>query len=376
MKLSQKISIYLTAVLIIASVILTSYELNRVKTIINSNYNELNRNDITLKNLYINSYIDVKLNNIKKIAKKFEEAKDVSPNFIKQIIEDDNKILDFKGLFVGLTNGDVYKAESDLTFRLIPNFDGRTRAWYKEALELKQANLSSVYQDVSSKKSATTIFAPVVIDNKIVAVVGGNILIDDFSDEITRANSLKNSSTIILDKNDEIISSSNKDDLGNPEWKKEFVSKLQNYYKNDNSGNFIFNKNDKEYIAYCLEDKLTGYDVCSIMPKANIDDTIHNSMMNSIYEFIIFIIVVIGILYYLIKKSLNPMIAMQNGLTEFFEFLNYEKNDANKIAITSKDEFGSMAKAINDNIEKTKLSLLKDEEAVEQSVQTAAAIES
>ncbi|MBZ7986137.1 cache domain-containing protein, partial [Campylobacter sp. Cr9] len=321
MKLSQKISIYLAVVLVIASVILTTYEINRVKGIINKNYDELNGNDISVKSLYINTYIETKLNNIKKIANKFEKAKNLSPEFIKEIIEDDNKILDFQGLFIGLTNGDVYKAEPDLSFRLIPNFDGRTRAWFKEANEIRKASLSSIYKDVSSGKQATTIFAPVFINNEIAAVVGGNILVDDFSDEITRTNSLKNSSTIILDKNDEIISSSNKDDLGNPEWKKEFVTKLHDFYKSNKSGNFVFSKNNEDFLAYCVVDNLTGYDICAVMPKANIDETIHKSVLNSIFEFSLFILVVIGVLYFLIKSSLKPIEIIQKSLIEVFAFI-------------------------------------------------------
>ncbi|MBT0883768.1 methyl-accepting chemotaxis protein, partial [Campylobacter sp. 2018MI10] len=108
-----------------------------------------------------------------------------------------------------------------------------------------------------------------------------------------------------------------------------------------------------------------------------LENLINSSFVTtSIIALFVFIVVFIPYIVYVMMLIVKSLSKLNNGINEFFSFLNHEKEDAHEIILHSKDEFGSMAKAINDNIEKTKLSLLKDEEAVEQSVQTAAAIES
>ncbi|ULO01800.1 Cache sensor-containing MCP-domain signal transduction protein [Campylobacter sp. RM5004] len=376
MKLSHKISLSTASLFVVLLLVLSYLESNKTESIIISNYDSSIAGDLKLRNAYIDEYIKTRIEQIEKIAKTFEDANDLSPEFIQKIISNDNRILDFQGLFIGLANGDVYKAETDLSFRLIPNFDGRTRAWFKEANELRRASNSSIYKDVSSGKQATTIFAPVFKNNQIIAVIGGNILINDFSDIITSIKSNKDISTLILDKNNEIIASENTKELGKPEWLNGLNQELNKLKSNSNLNHIRFIKDNQEYLAYCIVNDLSGFSICTIILESAITKSVADARHSTLISFLIFLIIMVGFLTYTINFYLKPLSKITLGLNEFFDFLNHEKEDANKINLYSKDEFGSMAKAINENIEKTKQSLLKDEEAVEQSVQTAAAIES
>ncbi|WP_315940576.1 methyl-accepting chemotaxis protein, partial [Campylobacter lari] len=63
------------------------------------------------------------------------------------------------------------------------------------------------------------------------------------------------------------------------------------------------------------------------------------------------------------------------GLNSFFDFINHKTKDSAMINVNTNDEFGAMAKAINENITKTKNALEQDAKAVEQSVETAKEIE-
>jgi len=51
---------------------------------------------------------------------------------------------------------------------------------------------------------------------------------------------------------------------------------------------------------------------------------------------------------------LKPLNSFQNGLLDFFKYLNKESNDVKAIKVTSHDEIGQMSELINTNIEKTK----------------------
>ncbi|MFY9083902.1 HAMP domain-containing methyl-accepting chemotaxis protein [Aliarcobacter cryaerophilus] len=62
-----------------------------------------------------------------------------------------------------------------------------------------------------------------------------------------------------------------------------------------------------------------------------------------------------------IVKSLNKL---QQGILGFFSFLNEESKTATLIDLKSNDEFGEIAKVINQNIEKTESSIKKDDEFI------------
>lgn len=65
-------------------------------------------------------------------------------------------------------------------------------------------------------------------------------------------------------------------------------------------------------------------------------------------------IVIELILAYLMFDTINKsLVAVKNGLNDFFDFINYKKENISKINLKSKDEFGEMAQEINKNIDKS-----------------------
>ena len=73
------------------------------------------------------------------------------------------------------------------------------------------------------------------------------------------------------------------------------------------------------------------------------------------------ILIVIG-LSLLIARSINSsLINFRNGLMGFFRYLNKQSTDTAPIAIDSQDEFGEMAKLVNENINQIKKNISDDE---------------
>jgi methyl-accepting chemotaxis protein len=72
-----------------------------------------------------------------------------------------------------------------------------------------------------------------------------------------------------------------------------------------------------------------------------------------------------GVIFILMNKMVSkPLLKFQNGLLEFFAYLNHTKDDVAKIDIKSNDEIGNMAKVINENIEATKANLTEDKNLI------------
>ena len=99
-------------------------------------------------------------------------------------------------------------------------------------------------------------------------------------------------------------------------------------------------------------------------------DDISNKISSIIFtivmiSLIISIIVVIFVNYYLNKQINKPLKDFENGLLGFFRFLNKETKSSNLITISSKDEIGTMAEVVNENITKTNELIKSDNEVLD-----------
>jgi methyl-accepting chemotaxis protein len=82
-----------------------------------------------------------------------------------------------------------------------------------------------------------------------------------------------------------------------------------------------------------------------------------------IYLFVIlFFSIIIG---WLISNSIiTSLNIVQKGLNEFFEYLNYKKDKAQRIVIHSNDEFSQMAQSINQNFENIELNIKRNDDLI------------
>lgn len=93
------------------------------------------------------------------------------------------------------------------------------------------------------------------------------------------------------------------------------------------------------------------------------------------YALYVLVAVVISLLFFIIISVTNsikkPLLIFQEGLLDFFQYLNQEKTDAKEIQLNSSDELGSMAKIINNSIVKTKSAIEKDRLLVDSAIHCA-----
>ena len=96
-----------------------------------------------------------------------------------------------------------------------------------------------------------------------------------------------------------------------------------------------------------------------------------NKTVSSVTTFIL-IILLITILSILVtiqlitRNIVSSLNIFQNGLLSFFAFSNKENSNVELINLDGKDEFGQMAKVINENIKKSNEILLNEEQVLEQ----------
>ena len=73
--------------------------------------------------------------------------------------------------------------------------------------------------------------------------------------------------------------------------------------------------------------------------------------------------IVIGIM--IVRQVGTSLLKFEDGLLSFFKFLNKETKKTILLDASSKDEFGEMAKVINENIEKTEKLIVQDHELID-----------
>ncbi|OCL84277.1 Methyl-accepting chemotaxis protein IV [Arcobacter porcinus] len=82
------------------------------------------------------------------------------------------------------------------------------------------------------------------------------------------------------------------------------------------------------------------------------------------YTMIIFLVIAIllaiTVTFFISKQITNSLNKTKSGLEDFFKFVNRESLEMSYLNIKSNDEFGEMANLINNNIEKTKVLIIED----------------
>ena len=91
-----------------------------------------------------------------------------------------------------------------------------------------------------------------------------------------------------------------------------------------------------------------------IMTIDNIDTNLYNKLVSNSIIFIIIIFVLFILSIKLIYDVTDSIKKFKYGLNNFFEYLTTDSKDIKMIDINTNDEFGQMAKMINNNMTKTK----------------------
>jgi len=98
---------------------------------------------------------------------------------------------------------------------------------------------------------------------------------------------------------------------------------------------------------------------------------IDNTLLSLNTLIIVALILSIFFIFAVTNSIKKPLLEFQEGLLEFFKYINKETQDAKLINISSKDEIGMMAKAVNDNISKIKVGIEEDKTMVQSAIEGA-----
>ena len=142
---------------------------------------------------------------------------------------------------------------------------------------------------------------------------------------------------------------------------------VSSYASSKEQGDIVMEDVDKSSLELAaLVDELKDTQVNEAVDNSKLTTDKSNSTL-----FILIVMSIIGILFGIIigigivRQVGTSLTNFENGLLEFFGFLNKEIKEVTLLDDSSKDEFGEMAKVVNQNIEKTQRLIIQDHELIE-----------
>ena len=251
----------------------------------------------------------------------------------------------------------------------------KNNKWITEPERTKKEFITEPYKfEVDGKNVLnTTVSIPMYNKGKFVGVVGIDISLDKIVQKVSKLKILKSGYGYILTSQGTLIAHPNAKNHGK---KLEQINKTpisKDIIKNikNNKDLFFENKseiNNKPSFNYLASFKISDSDInwgfgLSVPDEEYLEDAFiiekFSIFAGLITTLLIGIVVFIGTR--ILTKKLNTI---ENGLDNFFKFLNKQTDSIQEIQITQNDEFEKMAKNINQNVKTITTSIKEENELI------------
>ena len=95
-----------------------------------------------------------------------------------------------------------------------------------------------------------------------------------------------------------------------------------------------------------------------------------HSLRNSIIisSIVVLLLIIVATVFLVNHTLIKPLEKFQNGLLDFFKYLNREKNDIELLDDSKNDEIGIMSKVVNSNISNTKIGIEEDRKVISDTI--------
>ncbi len=287
-----------------------------------------------------------KLKAVTHLANYIEKLEGDEPSIIA-LVKASKDLMGLDSAFVGYEHNGRMLRSNDMHQYPSDGYDPRVRGWYKDAKAQRKATYGDAYVTVI-KTLSIPFSAPIIKNNKVVAVVGGDSFLDNFSDELLKIGQTRDTSIFLMDTTGKIILHS---DEKYRMKESDFSAEILKQYNPSKLNQVSISIEGVEKGAMCKSvPENTKYIVCSTVNKSVYKEHSLELLKKELIVSVVFVFVLLLIVYYIVNSSLKPIQEIEKGLVNFFDFLSHKSSSSNRIEISSKDELGAMAQLINKNI--------------------------
>ncbi|MDO5046783.1 MAG: methyl-accepting chemotaxis protein [Campylobacter sp.] len=246
-------------------------------------------------------------------------------------------------------------------------YDPRTRGWYKAAKSLNKATYAEPHMSVSDKKMAIAFTAPIKKNGAFIGATAVNLPLSELIEKVVSIGKTDHSYVYIINSEGKILIHHTEKLIGEITEATKNIANIakNNTYKDDEFINYTNSRGENTYAKIGKINDRGWYAVSTISGNF-LDDSIRSIVYSQVILAVIFIVILSLLVFFVLKRSLKPVKVIQNGLNDFFKFVTHEAASANKITISTKDEFSQMADDINSNIDKVMQGIDKDANMLEE----------
>ncbi|RDU55460.1 methyl-accepting chemotaxis protein [Helicobacter sp. MIT 01-3238] len=121
----------------------------------------------------------------------------------------------------------------------------------------------------------------------------------------------------------------------------------------------------------------SSYSIVVSAPKKMVLEPLYNLQKLIFFVSVVVLAIIMVAIFFFVKKNIAMRLPIiLNTLDSFFKYLNHEGNEVHTIKIRAQDELGKMGQIINENIEKSQVSIDKDAALVKESLEVISNIQS
>ena len=305
----------------------------------------------------LNTFFDNNFQTIDKIASTIDQLDEDRYGIDKTLIQ--GKAMANKEIalvYAGYDDGAMFRSNGK---NQTPKdgYDPRQRGWYKLAKEKRGTTFSDPYMAASLGEMVISFVAP--IKNGVAAT---DVSIAELSKNISSGSKTDYSYVFVVDKEGTIIIHPDK---GLINTKPDVTKRLVQEYKDkkfDSNGLIPYtNSRGEELFADFVELNDRGWLGVTAMKK---DVFTSNTMPLLKIQLTLALVFILGLstfVFLLLKKSLKPIVTIQEKLIEVFKFVTHKQHDTpKKLDVKTKDEFGVMSGVINENIDEVVEGIKRD----------------
>ncbi|TQR29054.1 methyl-accepting chemotaxis protein [Campylobacter sp. MIT 99-7217] len=247
------------------------------------------------------------------------------------------------------------------------NYDTKNRPWYVKAKTENRLVATEPYLFEATGKIGITYAAPVYKNGRFIGVVGADMDLGNFSKEVLSMGNSTDTYTAVYSPDGVIMFHSDVSRMlksntlssniaatlkANPELLDPADETDDVFFANDDQG--------QAQAVICGPSNNPDYIVCSVTANSVYQDPLNRSLIQQIILGLSLMVVATILFKVIITKTLGSLNLVSTGLNSFFDFLNHKSQSVSKINIKTRDEFGQMALAINENIERTQKNVEQD----------------
>uniref|UniRef100_UPI0022EB1D27 cache domain-containing protein n=1 Tax=Campylobacter helveticus TaxID=28898 RepID=UPI0022EB1D27 len=309
--------------------------------------------DDTLKTF--NIYTGFKRNAMTVLSSQIGHLDHLDEDEIYDLLEMTLKTAEFgEVFFASEQNAKTYL--SNRTSLSLTQLDFKTRPWYEKTKQEGKLIATEPYKNATDGKTVITYTVPVIHNGTFVGIVGGDLNLAAISDQVLMMGRTAESYSQAISPNGDILFHEEEEKILSKTTLSENIAnaiKANPHLLDDDNDDTLFYVEGDDGKAQAVMCDLTlnpYFRICTITAESSYSNASNKILLQQVIVGLVAIVVALILVRVLIARSLFPLGSIQSGLNSFFDFINHKTQDISTININTSDEFGQMAKAINENI--------------------------